>query len=144
MENTIDLLFTLKEVALFANIPDHILAEVASIIDIQEVPASERFIHQGLEGDGLYVVKSGVVRVHTDRADICTLRENDIVGELSVLAPIKRSAHVTAETDCILYHIHRIYFLQLMNDIPEIVPPILQVLTQKITKSNESFIDIRG
>lgn len=144
MENTIDLVFTLKRVPLFADIPDHIIAEIAGLIEVVEVSADEQFIKKGDVADGLYVIKTGQVKVHTDKAEICTLGPNNIVGELGVLAPIHRSAHVTALEPCILYLIHRSYFLQLMNEIPEMTAPILQVLTEKLIKTNESYMDIRG
>lgn len=142
MENTIDLVFTLKRVPLFADIPDHILAEVASIIEIVTIEEGHQFITMDDVAEGLYVIKSGKVKVHTDRAVICELGENNIVGELGVLAPVKRSAHVTAVEPCILYLIHRQYFLQLMNEIPEITPPILHVLTDKIINTNKKYMDI--
>ena len=142
MENIIDLVFTLKRVALFADIPDHIISEIAQLIEIVEVEEGNRFITKDGVADGLYVIKKGRVKVHTDHGEICQLTDHDIVGELGVLAPIKRSAHVTAMEDCILYQIHRSYFLQLMIEIPEITPPILHVLTDKIVKTNQSYLDI--
>ena len=142
MKNTIDLVFTLKRVPLFATIPEHILAEIASLIEIVTVEEGHRLITMGDVAEGLYVIKSGRVSVHTDRADICELAENNIVGELGVLSPVLRSAHVTTLTPCILYSIHRQYFLQLMNEIPEITPPILHVLTDKIIKANQAYMDI--
>lgn len=144
MKNTIDLVFTLKKVPLFTAIPDHILAEVARLIEVVDIKSNVRFIKKSAIADGLYVIKSGRVKVHTDEVEICQLAENDIVGELGVLAPIRRSAHVTSMEPCILYLIHREYFIQLMNEIPEIVAPILHVLTNKIINTNEAFMDIRG
>ena len=142
MENIIDLVFTLKRVPLFANIPDHIISEIAQLIELVEVEAGNRFITMDGVADGLYVIKKGRVKVHTDHSEICQLSNHDIVGELGVLAPIKRTAHVTAMEDCILYQIHRSYFLQLMSEIPEVTPPILHVLTDKIIKTNKSYLDI--
>ncbi len=144
MENTIDLVFTLKRVPLFADIPDHIVAEIAALIEVIDVNKGDQFIRKDDLADGLYVIKTGQVKVHTDKAEICILGANEIVGELGVLAPIRRSAHVTAIEPCILYLIHRTYFLQLLNEIPEITAPILRVLTEKLIKTNASYMDIRG
>jgi CRP-like cAMP-binding protein len=144
MKNTIDLVFTLKKVPLFADIPDHIIAEIARLIAVIDMEEGKQFIKKDDVADGLFVIKTGRVKVHTDQVEICQLGENDIVGELGVLAPIRRSAHVTALEPCILYFIHREYFIQLMNEIPEITAPILHVLTDKIIKANEAYMDIRG
>lgn len=144
MRNTIDLIFTLKQVRLFSEIPDHVLADVAELIEIVEVPKGDQFIEEGDVADGLFIIKSGHVKVHTDQTEICRLGPPELVGELGVIATIKRSASVTALEDCILYKIHRKFFMQLIKEIPEITPPILQVLAERLIKTNQSYIDIRG
>ena len=137
MEMIIDLVLALKKVNIFSDIPDHILADIAKIIDVVEFQKGDQFIKQGEIGQYLYIIRKGSVAVHVGDHRLAELKENDIVGELSVLAPIKRTADVSATEDIILYRIEREYFLELLVEEPEIMKAILKVLVYRINNLNQ-------
>lgn len=139
MEIIVDLVRALKQVNIFSDIPDHILADIAKIIDVVEYQKGDQFIKQGEIGHYLYIIRQGGVEVHVADKQLAVLRQNDIVGELSILAPIKRTADVTALEDIILYRIEREYFLELLREEPEIMKTILKVLVYRINNLNKKI-----
>lgn len=92
--------------ALFADLEgeEEILEHLASICSPVKARAGETVIREGAEGDGLYVVVTGSVRIEklTPFKDPYTVRflgEDAFFGELSLLDRDIRSATVVAETD---------------------------------------------
>lgn len=144
MEMIIDLVLALKKVNIFSDIPDHILSDIAKIIDVVEFQEGDQFIKHGEIGQYLYIIRKGGVTVHFGENEVAQLKENDIVGELSVLAPIKRTADVTALEDIILYRIEREYFLELLVEEPEIMKAILKVLVYRINNLNQRINTIES
>ena len=133
----LDLVLSLKKVKVFSEIPDHLLAEIAEIIEIEEFNKGDKIISRDDVGNCMYIIKEGQVRVHHGDVELAVLGEHEIVGELSLLAPVKRTADVTAIEDLILFKIHRDYFLDMLSQESEIVGGILKVLVDRIIYQNE-------
>ncbi|MDQ6983085.1 MAG: cyclic nucleotide-binding domain-containing protein, partial [Ghiorsea sp.] len=102
--------------------------EFESIFEVAELKvfaANEQVIAEGQEGEYLYLVKSGLLRVVKKHAgsvyEIATVGPGDIFGEASVLFQSKAGAEVRAMDDCVLYAVPR-------------------QKVQQILKSNERFL----
>jgi CRP/FNR family cyclic AMP-dependent transcriptional regulator len=101
-----DLRVHLARCPLFADLreEEEALQHLARICSLVRVGAGETIIKEGDEGDGLYVIVEGNVRVEklTPFKDPYTVRflgEDAFFGELSLLDRDNRSATVVAETD---------------------------------------------
>ncbi len=139
MENIIDLVLALKNVSIFNNIPDHILADIAEIIKIETISKGETFIRKGELGEEMYIIQSGEAKIHDGDHIFTTLRENQIVGELAILAPVHRTADVTALKDTLVFVINREYFSDLLAEQFDIVRGVMASLVQRIIESNEKL-----
>ena len=139
MENIIDLVLALKHVSIFNNIPDHILADIAEIIKIEKIERGETFINKGELGDEMYIIQSGKAKIHDGDHDIAILEENQIVGELAILAPVKRTADVTAMEDCLVFVIQREYFSDLLSEQFDLVQEVMSSLVQTIIEMNKKL-----
>jgi len=139
MEFFVDKVFSLKSVSVFENLPEASLLDVARIMDTEEFEAGEEFIKKGDIAEDMYIVKSGVVEVHHDGSILAVLGENEIVGELAILAPIRRTASVRARTEVIAYRIGREYFMDLLYEKPELMSDIIEVLIGRITNLNDEL-----
>jgi CRP-like cAMP-binding protein len=133
----LDLVLSLKKVKVFSQIPDNLLVEIAEIIEVEEISKGQQFISKENVGDCMYIIKEGRVRVHHGDVELAILSEHEIVGELALLAPVKRTADVTALDDLILFKIHRDYFMDMLLQESEIVKGILKVLVDRIVYQNE-------
>lgn len=139
MENIIDKVIALKNVNIFQSIADHVLADIAEITHKISISKGEKFIRKGEIGDCMYIIHRGSAKVHDGEHDITTIGENDIVGELSILAPVLRTADVTSLEDCILFKIDRDYFTDLLEEENEIVRGVLRSLVERIIENNEKL-----
>lgn len=138
---TIEKVSILKGVAIFANIPDHVLAAIAGIVDMVDLTAGETFIEEGTIGNCMYIVIEGTVRVHSQGKTIITLGAGKSVGELAVLDPEPRSASVTAVTDTHLFRIDKPLFDEVMADRPEIAQGVIRALCERIREQGRLMAD---
>lgn len=139
MELIIDKVLALKPVQIFSEIPENILADIAGIIETETYAPGEVLIRKGELGDSLYIIHSGTVEVYDENAVFATLGQHEIVGELSLLAPISRTASVRAKETATVFKIEREYFMDLLFQEPEIVKGIFRVLVERITELNKAL-----
>lgn len=144
MELIIDKVMALKAVNIFSNLPEHILAEIAEIIDIEEHTEGETIIYKGDIGNSMYLIRKGKVKVHDGDKIFARLNENDIVGELSLLAPVPRTANVTATENLVLFKIEREYFMDLLYEEPELMHGIMEVLVNRIMHLNDKIRSLQS
>ena len=106
MLTTIERVIILKDVELFAETPDELLAEVAGLLTEVELSPGQSVFAKGDAGDSLYIIVSGRVRVHDGDFTINWLGESEVFGEMALLDTETRMAGVTAEEDTLLSLIH--------------------------------------
>ncbi len=78
------------------------------------VPAGEWLLHAGAESDALYVVTAGRLEAIVDGRRVGELAQDDVVGELGVLAGTPRSASIRARRDTTLLRISGELFQELL------------------------------
>jgi hypothetical protein len=132
MLSTIEKVIILKTVSLFVEVPDEILAEVASILDEIEFKAGETIFTKGDIGRCMYIIVDGHVRVHDGELTIAQLGARDIFGELAVLDMEPRSASVTAVEDTCLFRLDQDAFYELMADRIEVARGVIRVLCRQL------------
>lgn len=139
MEFLVDKVFSLKSVSIFESLAEASLLDVARIMSFEEFKQGEIFIKKGDVADAMYIIKDGKVAVMDGDAVLATLGENEIVGELAILAPIRRTASVKALTDVLLYKIEREYFLDLLYEKPEMMGDLIEILIGRIMFLNSEL-----
>lgn len=122
----------LRNVSIFTQTPDAVLAEIAGYLREQHAAADENILQKGDLGDTLYIIIQGNVRVHDAGRTIRTLKDGDIFGELAVLDTEPRSATVTATIPTDLLCLDQEDLYDLMQQRVEVMQGILQVLIQKV------------
>lgn len=97
--------------------------EKKALLPLSEVTfkKGDTIIKQGDEGGALYIIKSGEVAVqdynrYEGRLSFATLKEGDLVGELSFLNERRAAADVKADSDCVLYKLGRNDMAKLMKN----------------------------
>ncbi len=129
---TIEKVIILKTVSIFSETPDDLLAEIASILEEEEVRAGETIIRKGDIGDHMYIIAGGEMRVHDGDRTIAILGEREVVGELALLDSEPRNASVTATQDSLLLKLNQDAFFELVADYPDVVRGIIRVLTRRL------------
>jgi CRP-like cAMP-binding protein len=129
---TIEKVAVLKSINIFANVPDHVLASVAVIVEEVDVEPNETFITEGDLGNSMYIIIEGEVRVHSDETTFLTLGPGKSVGELAVLDPEPRAASVTAIDEVQLFQINKEAFDEVIADRPEVAQGVIRALCQRV------------
>src|SRR5258708_20533053 len=128
-------------VPLFGQLDEHDLAKLAEEVDQVFFKSGEVIFHEYDQGDALYLVESGAVRiwVHDDDVQQITLSElkpGDFFGELSVLDKGERSANATAMTDSTLHRLHRDDFHQFMLKHPHVAVDLICEIGPRLRQTN--------
>jgi ATP-binding cassette, subfamily B, bacterial len=88
-----------SRIALLARLPGERLADLATRMRREIVPAGETVIVEGDEGDRFYVVLSGMLGVtQNERGFRTMLRPGDYFGEVALAMQVPRTASVYAVT----------------------------------------------
>ena len=82
----------LKNVPLFSTMPPDTLAWVAEAADETSCPPGQTIFEKGSEGDSMYVIADGSVRIHDGDKTLASLPQGAFFGELSILDGETRSA----------------------------------------------------
>ncbi len=128
-------------VPLFSQLDERDLAKLAEEVDQVSFKSGEAIFHAFDQGDALYLVESGAVRiwVHDDDVQQITLSElkpGDFFGELSVLDKGERSANATAMTDSTLHRLHRDNFHQFMLAHPHVAVDLISEIGARLRQTN--------
>ena len=101
----------LRELPMFAPLPESTLEQLAKRLAEADIPAGENVFRQGEMGDRFYVVDRGVLEVLIDGKDPIVLEPGDFFGEIALLRDVPRTATVRARTDAHLYTLGRNEFI---------------------------------
>jgi CPA1 family monovalent cation:H+ antiporter len=114
----------LRKVPFFQGIPPDEFKGVAARLQPRNLPAGEIIIQQGEEGDTLFLIARGVIRVSRkdgeEERDLATLMAGDFFGEMSLLHHAPRSATCRSVSPCALYELRRRDFDELRLQFPAI------------------------
>ena len=134
--STIEKVLFLKGVDLFHNIPGEDLSHIAQITDEVEFNAHEVVVKEGDQGDAMYLIADGKVKVHAGDKILAELSKPQCFGEMSILDEEPRSASVTALSELLLLRILRDDFAEILAERPEISQGIIKVLTRRLRNAN--------
>ena len=116
--------------------------ELLERFEALELPAGKRVIEEGTEGDGLYLIMNGAVRVLKQGPDgepveLATLREGEFFGEMSLLLRQKTTATVetTEPTQC--FRLSKATFNELILTHPQILEVVAEFSDQRQQKNQK-------
>ncbi|HOS94130.1 MAG TPA: sigma 54-interacting transcriptional regulator, partial [Armatimonadota bacterium] len=113
----------LRQLPLFADVPEPLLEAIARGASWRPVAAGEVVVEAGDPGDALYVINDGTVEILVRTADgiaptrVATLGPGECFGEMALLTGEPRSATVRALTDTTLLRVASEDFSRLVADV---------------------------
>lgn len=95
---------------------------------------------EGSCSDSVYIIEEGEVEIAHLKHDgslhiLGILRGNDIFGEMGLIDDMPRSATAKALTDCRISIINKSKFDTLIQQQPELLKPILMILSQRLRET---------
>ena len=141
-ENLSRIVETLKKTALFQELDDDVIRQVACQVVTRQYPKNSIVVTQGDETDSLYIIIEGKVDVflQNDKGKeiiINTLGECDSFGELAPLGGIQRQASIITTESSVLVVISRQVFMDTLLTKPVISMRIINRLINLIQDLTE-------
>ncbi|MCA9533493.1 MAG: Stp1/IreP family PP2C-type Ser/Thr phosphatase [Myxococcales bacterium] len=137
----------LHKMPLFRFVTYQELVRVVNITDVKTFKAGETVVTEGDEGEEMFLVLSGRVRIHTGETLIAHLGPGQHLGEMSLIDKAPRSASVTAEEDSRLLIIGRRGFFDLVRKNHDIAVKLLWsflgVLNQRLRTTSRELGETR-
>jgi HEAT repeat protein len=131
---TIEKILTLRSVSVFADIAKEHLEPLAHTAKTVELAAGETLFSEGDDGNAMFVVVGGRLRVHRGGRTIVELGPREVVGEMAALDPEPRSASVDALEDSLLLRIGNRELEYLLSDDVDIARGVIRVLCQRLRR----------
>lgn len=134
---------TLRGLSLFQHLSYSDLLQVVPACEPLEVPSNTPLMQEGEQGDAMYVVISGEVRVHRGETEIARLGAGRHVGEMALVDQRPRSASVTTTMDSTVIRLERSAFFDVLRNDPvlavKLLWNIIQTLSATLRASNDEL-----
>lgn len=127
----------LRRVTLFQGLDDRDLARIAADLTPSTYPVGRDLITVGQPGDRVYVVLSGTVNVSIDDVDgnmviLALLGPGEVVGEMSLVDNLTRSASVTTLESSRIASMERAIFWRHLNNTPKMMSNMITLLSRRL------------
>ncbi len=143
MYSTLELTIILKNSDLFGQIPSKQLYYLAQIVEEQVYEANQPIFNEGDEGDSMYIISEGSVRIHLHGRELTVLHTGQSVGELALMDKQPRSAGATAAERTVLLRLSARDFNRVTATNPNIMSGAVRVLAQRLRATNERLLATR-
>lgn len=130
--NYIETMLFLKQVNLFTDIPINFLAPIAEAIYEQNYLPGEFIFKEGENSYSLFIIKSGSVKIQSDKKDIIILKVGDSFGELALLENLPHSASACSLENTTLFRLNSEDFLKIIDTYPEVSKSLLKILARRL------------
>ncbi|GMQ96085.1 MAG: hypothetical protein BMS9Abin14_586 [Gammaproteobacteria bacterium] len=134
-----DRLTFLRSTELLAAVPRALVEKVDACLEEVNLAAGEVLFHEGEEGDAVYLVVDGRLRLEADGMMLITRERGDCVGEIALIDDQPRSAAAVADTAVRLLRWERRDFQETLGQDAEVARGIFKMLTGKLREDVKSI-----
>jgi len=137
----------LKQCPLFETLSNEELKVISLTSSEVICKAGEVLFRQGDEAFEAYVVFEGEAEAYIDLDDgrvliFSTFQKSDIFGEFAILGNVARTANVRITKDFTGLKISKDVFFQTIREFPEISLRIMNILIQRLLKTQQKYVDL--
>ncbi|MBI5623669.1 MAG: patatin-like phospholipase family protein [Elusimicrobia bacterium] len=134
----------LKRVSIFSGLSSSEIRRLAGRMQPLSLPKGATLYSQGDEGDALYLVASGSVRIVNPRAGkdevLAFMGRGDVLGEAGLLTGDRRSVTVRLDTSCEFLKLARQDFEALARENPSFLTHLTRLLSARLTASGSGVL----
>ena len=133
---------TLRQVPLFESLDNEAAGELCHLLDSLDCKAGAFLFRTGDEGDAMYLIERGKVRICVRARDghevtLTELERGDFFGEMALLDGQRRSADAVVVEDARLAVLSREHFLSFMRGSPDVALEMLTALANRLRHTDE-------
>jgi CRP/FNR family cyclic AMP-dependent transcriptional regulator len=131
---------------LFAGIDADASRDLVSTMVRVDLPRGQTLFREGEQGDRLYVIRSGKVKLGRHSSDgrenlLSVLGPGELFGELSVFDPGPHTASATAVADACLLELTHAELVRWLERYPSVATHLLGTLARRLRRANETLAD---
>jgi signal transduction histidine kinase len=136
---------TLESSKLFSPLPPAELLALRTVTREISFASGQQIFKEGDPGDGIYVVKTGLVQISAvlengERHVFSQVVPGDVFGEMAALDNQSRSASASAEQETTVYFVPRNEILNLLKRSPELSLTLVQEISRRLREFNRQYI----
>jgi CRP-like cAMP-binding protein len=137
----------IRQAPLFSALDDDDATSLRESMATEKLSRGKILFREGQEGDRLYVVVEGKIKLGTTSSDgrenlLSILGPGEMFGELSLFDPQPRTSTATAVTDARLVSLAHEAVIGLVTTHPQTSLELLRRLAQRLRKSNDILADL--
>jgi CRP-like cAMP-binding protein len=137
----------LRRMPLFRHLTYKEIMRLLNVTVVRDYQAGERLLAEGTDGEELFIILSGRVRLHKGEAFITFLQRGAHLGEMALVDRSPRSASATAEEVSRALVLRRRDFYEIIRKEPVLATKLLwsfvQVLTERLRKTTAELSGAR-
>lgn len=142
-----DALPVLKSVPLFREVSEADLRAIADLVRERRQPKGSLILTQGDEGEALFLIRSGQVKVTIVAEDgreviLSVLGPGSFFGEMALIDDEPRSAHVFAMQESVLLVLRREDFRARLARSPELAIALLRELSRRLRRADDTITSL--
>jgi CRP/FNR family cyclic AMP-dependent transcriptional regulator len=131
----------LAAMPLFRDLEDAELSRIAGMLQARRFPAATNILTVEQPGEVAYIILGGTVKVHVEQVDgsdviLAILGHGEILGEMSLVDRIGRSASVVTMEESTLAWLNRATFWELMERLPALGRNLVGILSRRLRLAN--------
>lgn len=145
---------TIKNVNLFNILDIEDIMVISRIANVKALPKGYMVFQEGEQGDALYIIIKGKVKVSLYDDDgreyiLDIIGKDGFFGELSILDDLPRSANIITIEDCEFLVLKRDDFIKILMENPAITVNILKTIAARLRAADErikglAFFSVEG
>ncbi|MCW5941393.1 MAG: Crp/Fnr family transcriptional regulator [Fimbriimonadaceae bacterium] len=133
----------LRNVTIFAHLPDRVLREVLRVCTRRRFKRREALLREGEPGETMYVVLRGRLEItredrNQETVHLATRGPGDALGEMTLLDGGTRSATATASEPGEALSLSRQAFFHLLRQSPELALEMLAGLSRRLREADDA------
>jgi signal transduction histidine kinase len=136
---------SLEESKIFGQLKPAEMAKVRGAAHERTFGAGQEIFKEGDAGDGVYVVKDGMVEISvgvglSGRQVFSKVEPGDIFGEMAVIEDKPRSASAMAREGATVYFISRANMQKLVEGSPRLAQALLREISSRLREFNRQYL----
>ncbi len=132
----------IRSVPLFGSLSDDAARELRSLLATRAVPRGTSLFHAGDQGDSMYLIESGRVRISVKDENqkeiiLAELARGDFFGEMALIDGKRRSADATVIEEARVAILARERFLAFVRGNPDVALEMLSAVFERLRRTDE-------
>lgn len=117
--------------------------KVLSMCNSAAIRAGETLFNQGDEGKSMYILLSGEIKINIEGVGtVHTMKAGEILGEISLVKRVKRTATAVASEDSVLLQLYNEILHEVVQKFPRIgyiiMKNVARILAERIVAQNQA------